>query len=254
MLRGVFFDLYGTLLLYGDMDRAWDSWLTALHQALAEQGSTLDREQLRRACDGLFSGPEPPPVDGITLYERRLVELGKKFRLELDAPALASIAVRTIEAWQVQVKLDPETLPLLDWLRPRFRTALVTNFDHPPHVDRLLRRLDLDSCFDSIVVSGAVGTRKPDPAIFDTALEATGLAPAEIAYVGDAPEDVAAARSAGMRPICIRREGAADPTIVVDYRADISNRAGADEPEDTVVIRGLEEVRDLIRRWEQSGR
>ena len=254
MIRGVFFDLYGTLLLYGDMDRAWDSWLTALHGALTEQGSTFDREQLRLACDGLFSGPEPSGADGLTLYERRLVELGERFRLDLDAAALASIAARTIEAWQTQVELDPESRPLLAWLRPRFRTALVTNFDHPPHVDRLLRRLELDTCFDSVVVSGAVGTRKPDPAIFDSALEATGLAPDEVAFVGDAPEDVAAARAAGMTPVCIRREGAADPTIVVDYRADVSNREGADEPEDAVVIRGLEEVRDLVRRWERSDR
>jgi hypothetical protein len=57
-----------------------------------------------------------------------------------------------------------------------------------------------------------------------------------------------------MTPVCIRREGAADPTIVVDYRAEVSNRAVPDEPEDTLVIRGLEEVRDLVRRWERSDR
>jgi hypothetical protein len=29
--QGVFFDLYGTLLIYGDMTAAWADWLSDLH-------------------------------------------------------------------------------------------------------------------------------------------------------------------------------------------------------------------------------
>ena len=36
--RGVFFDLYGTLLVYGDMRAAWWAWMEAFHTKLAEFG------------------------------------------------------------------------------------------------------------------------------------------------------------------------------------------------------------------------
>lgn len=53
-----------------------------------------------------------------------------------------------------------------------------------------------------LVDSGAVGVEKPDPAIFDFALEALDLPPDEIWYVGDTPAfDVIGARRAGLRPI-----------------------------------------------------
>ena len=255
MVRGLFFDLYGTLLLYGDMDAAWDSWLGALHEALTPRGLRLDREGLSRACDGLFSGPDPSPLEGHTLYEGRIVELTGRFGIELDAVSLRRIADATVAAWQEHVTLDPETRPLLEWLRPRVRLAVVTNFDHSPHVHRVLERFELVELLDCVVISGAVGVRKPDPAIFSGALEATGLAPDQIAFVGDAPEDVAGARAAGMTPICIRRDGAADPSVVVDYRADDAPReTGPDEPEDALVIRRLDDLRDLVTRWERSDR
>ena len=94
-IRGVFFDLYGTLLLYGDMDRAWEAWLTALHEALREQGLAVDRKALGRACDGLFTGPDPVERDRLTLYERRLAELGGGFE-SVYGKGAASAAIRWV--------------------------------------------------------------------------------------------------------------------------------------------------------------
>lgn len=53
-----------------------------------------------------------------------------------------------------------------------------------------------------LVDSGAVGVEKPDPRIFDFALEILGIPPEEIWYVGDTPAfDVVGARRAGLRPV-----------------------------------------------------
>lgn len=53
-----------------------------------------------------------------------------------------------------------------------------------------------------VVDSGTVGIEKPDPQIFDFALEALDLAPDDVWYVGDTPAfDVVAAKRAGLRPI-----------------------------------------------------
>ena len=53
-----------------------------------------------------------------------------------------------------------------------------------------------------LIDSGQVGVEKPDPRIFDIALESLDHPPEEIWYVGDTPAfDVVGARRAGLRPI-----------------------------------------------------
>lgn len=53
-----------------------------------------------------------------------------------------------------------------------------------------------------LVDSGAVGVEKPDPRIFDYALETLDLEPDRIWYVGDTPAfDLVGARRAGLTPI-----------------------------------------------------
>jgi putative hydrolase of the HAD superfamily len=55
-----------------------------------------------------------------------------------------------------------------------------------------------------LVDSGAVGVEKPDPKIFDYAIEALDLSPEEIWYLGDTPAfDVVGAKRAGLRPILV---------------------------------------------------
>lgn len=59
-----------------------------------------------------------------------------------------------------------------------------------------------------VIDSGAVGVAKPDPAIFDIALEATGVSPEAAVHVGDAVgADVAGALAAGVRPVHLDPHG-----------------------------------------------
>ena len=46
-INGIFFDLYGTLLVYGNMDVAWSDWLNALHEQLSGDGNS---DELRGAA------------------------------------------------------------------------------------------------------------------------------------------------------------------------------------------------------------
>ena len=52
-INGIFFDLYGTLLVYGNMDTAWSDWLKALHAQLRLRGLTRSIESLAKTCDQL---------------------------------------------------------------------------------------------------------------------------------------------------------------------------------------------------------
>jgi putative hydrolase of the HAD superfamily len=53
-----------------------------------------------------------------------------------------------------------------------------------------------------VIDSGTVGVEKPDPAIFEPALEILGLGGEDVWYVGDTPAfDIVGAQRAGLRPI-----------------------------------------------------
>jgi putative hydrolase of the HAD superfamily len=57
---------------------------------------------------------------------------------------------------------------------------------------------------DCVIDSGEVGVLKPDPRIFAIALDALGLEPEHVWYVGDMPGiDVVGARAAGIEPLVI---------------------------------------------------
>lgn len=215
----VFFDLYGTLLVYGDMTSAWSAWLATLHRWLGELGSKLDADELGRRCEGFFSRPAPVFVaDGLTVYERRLHEFTRDLGLEATPDELRHCATATIGAWQEFVDLDPDALPVLAQLSETHSLALVSNFDHPPHVRQVLEETGLDRHFVNVVVSGEIGIKKPDPAIFAPALTTAGLSPERIAYVGDAPEDILAAQGAGMTPIRLQRENDTESDKAADFR------------------------------------
>jgi HAD superfamily hydrolase (TIGR01509 family) len=56
------------------------------------------------------------------------------------------------------------------------------------------------------VVSALVGYEKPHPAIFNIALEQTGLLPEEVLYIGDDPFlDYQAAQKAGLKALHLDR-------------------------------------------------
>ena len=92
------------------------------------------------------------------------------------------------------------------------KIALITNFDHPPLIRLMLKRFNIIDFFDSIIVSGDVGVKKPMPEIFLPALEETGLTSDAVVYIGDSIMDFRAALQAGILPIIIRRKGQHDPT------------------------------------------
>lgn len=85
--------------------------------------------------------------------------------------------------------------------------GIVSNSDGT--IERRLREMEILQVGEGagvevrcVVDSGGVGVEKPDPRIFDFALEALELTPESVWYVGDTPAfDIVGARRAGLRPI-----------------------------------------------------
>jgi len=71
-------------------------------------------------------------------------------------------------------------------------------------VDRLLDRAGLLAELRFVVDSGKVGIEKPDPRIFEIALDLAGVPAEEAVYVGDVyAVDVVGARQAGLTPVLL---------------------------------------------------
>jgi putative hydrolase of the HAD superfamily len=103
------------------------------------------------------------------------------------------------------VGIYPDAIETLEAVGARYPLALITNGlsrIQRPKIDRF----DLERYFEVVVVSGEAGVQKPDPAIFELALDPLGVPPATTVYIGDNPyHDVVGARAAGAGAIWVNR-------------------------------------------------
>jgi putative hydrolase of the HAD superfamily len=68
--------------------------------------------------------------------------------------------------------------------------------------------LPVAELFDFIVDSSEVGMRKPNPAIFEKALQIAGLAPDEVIFLDDFEGNIIAARALNIRSLLVDGDGA----------------------------------------------
>jgi putative hydrolase of the HAD superfamily len=101
--------------------------------------------------------------------------------------------------------LFDDVLPALKLLEEADVTlGVISNFEE--WLERLLEQLGVSSYFAVRVISGVEGLEKPDPKIFQLAMERAGVEPGRSVYVGDNPEfDVDPALAVGMFPVLIDR-------------------------------------------------
>jgi HAD superfamily hydrolase (TIGR01549 family) len=107
------------------------------------------------------------------------------------------------QAWREHyAKHRPKLLPgarrVLSQLARRHALGLVTSGDRD-RVHQQLRDFNLFNQFVARVCSGDTRLRKPHPAPLRLALRQMNLRASETIYVGDSPEDLQMARSAGVR-------------------------------------------------------
>ncbi|MGD2126640.1 MAG: HAD family hydrolase, partial [Desulfobacteraceae bacterium] len=98
--------------------------------------------------------------------------------------------------------LIPGTGEMLETLKGPFRLGLLSNFTHPPAANEIIDRVGLTPFFDVVLISGALGYRKPHPLVFRKLIEELGVPKNQILYVGDDLEpDIMGARQAGLQPV-----------------------------------------------------
>ncbi|MFI7275441.1 HAD family hydrolase [Streptomyces sp. NPDC049879] len=103
--------------------------------------------------------------------------------------------------------LFPDVLPALDALTPAYRHGLLSN-SSAANQHRKLTALGVRERFEFLLCSDEIGHAKPAPEAFLAVCAALGLAPHEVAYVGDHPDtDAGGADAAGLRGIWLDRPG-----------------------------------------------
>lgn len=109
--------------------------------------------------------------------------------------------------------------------RMGIRMGVISNIISRSVVPHFLMEYGIDRYMECVITSSSCGIRKPDAGIFRIAQERMGLAPAELAYVGDTiSRDVRGTRNAGWHtmiqianPRVAHRDAGLDPGL---YRPD----------------------------------
>jgi putative hydrolase of the HAD superfamily len=167
----------------------------------------------RRFCEA--EGLDPDTVRDRFLHDpeaRRLLEeleVGRLREAEFE-PAFAAVleveSERLIDRLFGGMEPDQEMIDgVLAARAAGVRTALLSNSWGDDRYDRE----QLAQLFDAWVISGEVGIRKPDPAIYELAAERLGLPPEQCVFVDDLPGNLKPARALGMATVVHRGDAAA---------------------------------------------
>jgi HAD superfamily hydrolase (TIGR01549 family) len=216
-LRGILFDLFGTLLYFDgrrlprpDPDGGFATASVAnLEEILSRLEPTIDREGFSRVLSATSrelareKSRTCREVSSPERFRRAIVAAGLSGDVDRAASEMSAAHMSTLAE---AVDYGRDRSCLLQRLQGRFRLGLVSNFDHGPTARRILERAGIAHLFESVVISDDVGVRKPSPRIFRHALDALGTSAADCVFVGDDYEaDVGGATGAGLRAVWIDR-------------------------------------------------
>jgi HAD superfamily hydrolase (TIGR01509 family) len=191
--RAVFLDAMGTLV---EMDPPWEHLRTAVPDEVDDERLVeAVKAEMRYYRAHAHEGRDPAS----------LAELRERCAQVLSDQLGTGVRVdQLIDA--VRFHPYPDVESALESMRRRdLALVVVSNWDCA--LPSVLEEIGLASHLDGVVSSAAAGARKPDPAIFEAALEIAGCEAEEAIHVGDTPEeDLLGARAASISALIIDRD------------------------------------------------
>ena len=223
-IKVITFDVDGTLWDFDTvMRRALGEVLNQLKRLDPEAAAMLDVERViwirDRAHDEL--------TGKVTNLNEVRVESFRQVLRDAGRPddALASrLSEIYFEHRDAGRRLFDDVLPTLESLHAKYALGIISNGNSYPQ----------DFGLEHVISFGVYsqdhgGIEKPDPQIFEIALESAGCSADELVHVGDSLEnDVAGARSAGIRSVWLNRNGDSAPP---DAEPDIEIKSLGELPE-----------------------
>ncbi len=132
---------------------------------------------------------------------------GKRFALTLKDFGIIDIKLgeligdEYVRISPLIVNLFPNSEEVIEYLAPKYNLHIITNgFSEVQFIK--LKSAGLDKYFDKVITSEEAGAKKPDPIIFDYALEKAGAEAKNSVMIGDDYEvDIMGARDVGIDQI-----------------------------------------------------
>lgn len=165
-----------------------------------------DQDELR-IFFRVFRDPATPPIDTMEAEEAFWWKWGELL-LEEYGVADGAAASRDICArypYHTMLEAYPDAVPTVEALKVGgFRLGVISNTF--PSLEASICAMDLGRYFEHYIASSLVGTSKPDPRIFEIALQKMGVAPDEAVFIDDMPENSDAARDLGFTSFRLDRK------------------------------------------------
>lgn len=202
--EAVIFDL-GMTLIYPPMSKSF-------LERLGEFGGSAERSEIRDALsfvDRHFMNNYPGYINrDVKEFYTSYASMVFAYLRITDIPVKAfSAAMMEKSPPRSEWRTFADAVPCLDKLREqKIPMGLLTNWDLGAR--HLLKDMNLDHYFDSIVVSAEIEFEKPSPEGFLKSLENLDMEPEKAIYVGDNfHDDVVGANSVGMKALLVERWG-----------------------------------------------
>ena len=234
MIKAVFFDLYNTLA------RFYPPREQVQAQAAKEIGLDLERAGIVRGyveADDFMTAQNARqhvarlPLEEQSAFFTRYEQLVLNGAGVQASDELASRVWDRVRRIPYALALYDDAVPCLKALKVRGLTmAIISNLDGD--LDSLSRTLGIAEYLDFTVSSRVAGAEKPHTRIFQVALSKADVRPSEAVHIGDQYHgDIVGARSAGIHPVLLDREG------LLGHFTDVLRIAGLPEVEQ--VLRSL---------------
>ncbi|MCL2462998.1 MAG: HAD family hydrolase [Defluviitaleaceae bacterium] len=208
MIKAVGFDIGNTLVRYNNPLNWKSLYKPAIERVFEACGIAGSEERLRKAADVLtkYNTRENP--------REREVSSDAIFREIFDSWELAGdkleLAKETFYGFfQADAVCYKDTEETLRYLRGKnIKIGALTDVAYGMENRFSLRDIEpIRKYFEIVLTSVDVGFRKPNEAGYMRLLQAFGVSPAEMAYIGDEEKDIAGANRAGIVSILIDRNG-----------------------------------------------
>lgn len=254
MVKAIFFDLDDTLLW--DEKSVKESFrLTCLE---AKHRFDIDPVELesavRKEARELYASYETydfTKMIGINPFEglwgnfgdddenfRKMNKIVPEYRKEAWTKGLKALGIDDPKAGEELAELFPanrrkspflyeESIQILGDLKGKYQLLMLTNGSPELQNEKLTMTPELVPYFDKIIISGAFGRGKPDPTIFEHALEQLDLDVKDALMVGDnLNTDILGASRVGMKSVWINRSDKEpnpeiQPTYVITHLEEL---------------------------------
>jgi len=206
-IKGILFDLYGTLIDI-ETDESLEEIYRAIAHYLTYHGIYLHRGEVRNRYWEILrqqkeeSKEEYSEIDVEAIWNTFLKNEGLE-----PLPSRQNLAVTLAQLFRgisrTRLRLYPEVKRILDELRPGYLLGIISDAQ-PCYALPEIRAARLEGYFDPVIISAPRGYRKPDPRLWGEALQIMKLNPSQAVYVGnDMYRDIFGAQRVGIRTIFV---------------------------------------------------